>query len=177
MKPGPALTTGMAAILAVVLTRIAVPMITQEEGIRYRPYPDIGGIMTVCSGHTNTDVVVNKVYSPAECASLTLKDAKTAADGVLKYSPELINHKYMLASAISFSYNVGVGTYEHSSVRRAFDSGHFVTACNDLLKYDMAGGKHSVGLHNRRVREREVCLTPEGVPNASNTTSTPGSYR
>ncbi len=166
MKPGPVFGTAVAAAVL-----IATPFVTQQEGTRHRAYPDIGSIMTVCSGHTGPDVVVNKVYSPKECEALTARDVDIAARGVLRYSPGLATRKYQLASAISFSYNVGVGTYERSSVRRAFDAGNYVHGCNDLLKYDIAGGKHSAGLHNRRVRERELCLTdliPNGATNATN---------
>jgi lysozyme len=153
-----------AVVSAALIT--AVPLITKFEGTRYRAYPDIGQVLTICSGHTGPDVVVNKVYSPKECQALTVRDATIAAQGVLKYSPQLAGHKYILAAAISFSYNVGVGTYERSSVRRDFDRGDFVAGCNDLLKYDIAGGKHSKGLHSRRVEERQLCLTGIGVPNA-----------
>jgi lysozyme len=149
-------TIGAGVSLSLVLAYI-VPIIAQEEGVRYRAYHDIGNIMTVCSGHTGPDVVVGKVYTPDQCKALTLRDAQIAADGVLKYSPNLINHPKQLASAISFSYNVGVGTYEHSSVRRDFNASKFSQGCDDLLKYDRAGGVYSVGLHNRRLEEWKIC--------------------
>lgn len=157
---------GVGASLMTFVMSFAVPQIQGAEGTKFIPYHDVGGILTVCSGHTGPDVVVKKVYTPAECDTLTETDAQKAAAGVLKVSPQLLYHPVQLAAAISFSYNVGVGAYDKSSVERAFNAGNFVLGCNDLLKYDMAGGKYSQGLHNRRVAERAICLstlTPTGV--------------
>lgn len=147
-----------AAMVAVVISYIT-PTIRSEEGTKYRPYRDIGSVMTVCSGTTGPDVVVGKVYSEADCEKLTEEDVAKAAQGVLKVSPQLINHPMQLASAISFSYNVGVGTYERSSVARDFNAGNYQKGCDDLLKYTYAGGKYSIGLANRRRKEWTICMS------------------
>lgn len=160
----PLIGAGVGASLMSLVMGYVVPVIQAEEGTKYTPYHDVGGVLTVCSGHTGPDVVIKK-YSPKECADLTEGDANKAAAGVLKVSPQLLYHPFVLASAISFSYNVGVGSYDKSSVARAFNTGNFVAGCNDLLKYDMADGKFNQGLHNRRVEERTLCLstlTPTG---------------
>ena len=153
---------GLGAGVIALLANFAVPMLQREEGTRYKTYADIVNVMTVCTGHTGPDVVIGKTYTAAECSELTLHDAEVAASGVLKYSPKLEEHPKMLASFISFSYNVGVGTYARSSVRADFDAGRYKEACDDLLKYDKAGGVVVKGLHNRRVRERELCLSGIG---------------
>ena len=149
---------GAAAMVALAITYIT-PTIRSEEGTKYHPYRDVGDVLTVCSGSTGPDVVVGKVYSEADCERLTEADVRRAADGVIKVSPQLINHPMQLASAISFSYNVGVGTYERSSVARDFNAGNYQKGCNDLLKYDHAAGKFSQGLANRRQREWKICMS------------------
>lgn len=159
-----------AGLLATALT-IATPEITTFEGQRNKAYKDVIGVLTVCAGHTGPDIVVGKVYSDEECHRLTTKDAKKAADGVLKVSPHLVWHPMQLAVAISFSYNVGTGTYAKSSVAKLFNEGKFVEACNFLPKYKYAGGKVFQGLVNRRAREQEICLstmTADGVKNVTN---------
>jgi lysozyme len=163
---GPLLGAGAGAGLMALVMGFAIPQIQTFEGNSSTPYRDIGGVLTVCSGHTGPDVTLKKIYTDQECETLTETDATKAASGVLKVSPHLLYHPLVLASAVSFSYNVGVGTYDKSSVARAFNSGDFVLGCNDLLKYDMAGGKYNQGLHNRRVAEQIMCLstlTPAGV--------------
>jgi len=156
-----------AGLLALALN-VATPEITTFEGQRNQAYRDVVGVLTVCAGHTGPDIVVGKVYSDEECSRLTKKDAEEAAKGVLSVSPHLIWHPMQLAAAISFSYNVGIGTYKKSTVSKLYNSGDFVGACNFLPNYKYAGGKVYPGLVKRRQREKEVCLstlTPEGAEN------------
>ena len=161
-------SAGAGASLMAIAMYVATPQIQGLEGTKYVAYHDIGGVLTDCSGHTGPDVVVGKVYTPAECQALTEKDAEKAASGVLKYSPQLLWHPMQLAAAISFSYNVGNGTYEKSYVEANFNSGNFQAACDSLLKYTYAAGKYSSGLANRRKQEWTVCtstLTVKGLAN------------
>ena len=156
-----------ASILSVVVAFI-LPHIQQEEGTKYKPYYDVNGIPTVCSGHTDTDVIMNKTYSVAECKRLTQEDISKAELGILNVSPQLRTRPMQLAAAISFSYNVGVGAYEKSSVARDFNLGNYKAGCADMLKYVYAGGKYYQGLYNRRKQEYTICmsdLTTGGKPN------------
>jgi lysozyme len=145
------------SVVAIILT-VAVPQIQKFEGQRLLPYRDIVGVLTVCDGHTGPDVKVRKKYTPAECTALTDQDATKAAEGILKVSPQLANHPMQLAAAISFSYNVGVGTYDKSSVKRDFNAGKYKQGCADLMKYVYAGDKYSDGLYNRRKDEYAICM-------------------
>jgi lysozyme len=161
--------------MAVVMS-IAVPNITTLEGQRAVAYRDVGGVLTVCAGHTGPDVVVGKVYDPKQCAALTQKDAEKAASGVLKTSPHLLYHPLILASAISFSYNVGVGRYQTSSVATRFNAGDFAGGCAALLKYNLVNGVFNQGLANRRQQEYNLCtstLTVKGLTDAGLVPSTP----
>jgi lysozyme len=79
-----------------------------------------------------------------------------------------------LAAAISFSYNVGVGTYDKSTVASKFNSGDFIGACNYLVNYKYVNGVVSPGLVNRRAQEQAICLstlTPKGLANVESTTN------
>jgi len=169
-----AIGAGAGASLMAIVMQTVVPTLQDLEGTRLQSYKDIGGVLTVCTGHTGPDVTVGKVYSPSQCAALTQQDAQIAASGVLKVSPQLLYHPVQLASAVSFSYNVGVGTYDKSSVARDFNAGNFTLACNDLLKYTYADGKYSTGLANRRKQENLLCLstlTPLGMKNVATANS------
>lgn len=157
---------GAGAALMAIVMGVVTPSLQKSEATRYVAYKDIVGVLTVCTGHTGPDVVVGKVYTDAECTRMTQGDAEKATLGVLRYSPQLLYHPIVLASAVSFSYNVGVGTYAQSSVNRDFNAGNLVAGCNDLLKYTMAGGQYSKGLANRRAEEHKLCmstLTPQGI--------------
>jgi lysozyme len=160
-------TAGAASLVALAVGAIT-PQIQNFEGTRFTAYRDIGGVLTVCSGHTGTDVVVSKVYSSKDCSNLTEQDAEKASAGVLAVSPHLRYHPMQLAAAISFSYNVGIGEYSRSSVASNFNSGNFSAGCASLMKYVYAGGRYSDGIANRRKQEYAICistLTPKGLTN------------
>lgn len=148
---------GAAALIAVAVATIT-PDIKKFEGNVPVAYRDVGGVLTVCSGHTGSDIVVNKVYSKAECAALTTQDITKAANGVLKYTPNLKYHTMQLASAISFSYNIGVTAYGQSDVARSFNLGNYKAACAEMKEYVHV--KHVViqGLVNRRQQEYLICM-------------------
>jgi lysozyme len=149
-------TVGSAGGLAAAIALIS-PFIQQREGYVPHPYRDIAGVLSVCNGHTGPDIV-DKTYSKAQCNVLTDKDINTDAEGVLKITPGLDKRPQVLAATISFAYNVGLGTYEKSSVARDFKAGQFKLGCTDMLKYSFIGKTYSKGLADRRQGEYTICM-------------------
>jgi lysozyme len=154
---------GIAAAIALI-----VPVIQQWEGHEPRPYKDVVGVLTVCYGHTGPDIRVRDVYTPKECKDLLESDIEKFAIGVVEISPELIDKPYILASTISFSYNIGLGAYKKSSVARNFKAGNYAAGCGWMLKYVYAGGKKWKGLENRRKAEYKICM--KGVDDVGKST-------
>lgn len=156
--------TGAAGLGALAML-LAVPQIEKWEGMRQQTYRDVAGVLTICAGHTGPDVKIGQTKTLEQCNALTLKDAEKASVGVLKTSPHLVWHPMQLASAISFSYNVGTGAYSTSSVARSFNAGDFIAGCNNLLKFDKIlcsspqGCQVSKGLANRRADEYKICMS------------------
>lgn len=134
-----------------------VVALTQLEGTRYVPYEDIVNVWTVCQGYAGKDVIRNKVYTPAECRALT--ESQLAAKGaeVLRCVTVPIKQNEYDAYVL-FSYNVGSPAFCGSSLLKKLNQGDHVGACNGLLAWDMAGGKHVPGLRKRRDFERRMCL-------------------
>lgn len=158
-----------AALMATTITAVT-PTIEGFEGTRNRAYRDIVGVLTVCSGHTGPDIIIGKEYTAEECRKMTFKDVHKAAQGVLAVSPHLVYHPMILASMISFTYNVGAATYAKSSVARNINAGDFSAGCAALLKYTYAGGKYVDGLRIRREKEYTLCvssLTVNGLKNVT----------
>lgn len=167
--PSRPVTAGAVGAVALALS-LAVPHIQQFEGLKHRPYPDVGGILSICYGHTGPDVRVNTYKTTDQCYAIAQQDATKAANGILKVSPSLKDHPQQLAAAISFSYNVGLGTYDKSSVARDFNAGNLSKGCSDLMKYTNADGKYSSGLYNRRKAEYNICM--KGLTDVSNISNT-----
>jgi lysozyme len=60
---------------------------------------------------------------------------------------------------VSFSFNVGLGTLQRSTMRQKVLRGDMEGAAEELLKYCMAGGKILKGLQKRRIDERALFLS------------------
>jgi len=135
---------------------LASLMVTDLEGVRYEPYWDVAGIMTVCYGHTGADIIANKRYTPDECRAMLERDLRPFARAVER-SVKVPTTEYQKAALISFSYNVGVSAFEHSSLLRNLNAGQYQQACDGLKQWIYAGGRQWQGLINRRTVEHEVC--------------------
>lgn len=144
---------GIAAAIALI-----VPTIQRWEGHEARPYKDMVGVLTVCYGHTGPDIRPKEVYTPKECTELLEKDIGKFAEGVVKITPKIEDNPYVLASAISFSYNVGLGNYKKSSVAKNFNKEDYALGCAYMMVYNRAGGKYVQGLQNRREDEFSICI-------------------
>lgn len=135
---------------------IATLMIPELEGVRFEPYRDVAGVLTVCYGHTGADIVPGKRYTEAECKAILDKDLIPFARSVNR-SVKVPASEYQKAALISFSYNVGVSAFERSSLLRKLNAGDYAGACDGLRQWIYAGGKSWKGLMNRRDIEHEVC--------------------
>jgi lysozyme len=59
---------------------------------------------------------------------------------------------------VSFSFNLGLGTLQRSTLRQKVNRGDFEGAADEFMKYTMAGGKVFKGLVIRRTDERNLFL-------------------
>ncbi|TYL43901.1 lysozyme [Dickeya sp. ws52] len=137
---------------------IAVALVQQFEGVRYTPYRDVVGVLTVCYGHTGPDIIPRKTYTESECQALLRSDLEpvlaTIDEVVTVAMPDTRR-----AALASFAYNVGTGALTRSTMLRRLNAGDTSEACDELLRWNKAGGREWKGLTNRREVERELCLT------------------
>lgn len=152
-----AITGGLAVAGASLIAFIG-----SWEGRSLTPYNDIVGIVTYCDGITQPPPVRGKTYTHAECNALALSNVTQHGEGLLDCVSVRLNQNQYDALA-SWTFNVGVGAACKSSLVRRLNQGEYTAACNELLRWDMAGGRQVRGLTNRRRAEWELCMTP--VPN------------
>ena len=147
-KPLAALVgTGALAILAV--------WVPQFEGTVQVGYRDPIGIVTACTGNTDS-AVLGKRYTKAECADLLEKDLSRHAQGVNACVPLDPLTTGQRAAAVSFAFNVGVEGFCGSTFARKLKA-HDPTACAELSRWTHAGGRELPGLVKRRKAERDIC--------------------
>lgn len=135
---------------------IAAVLIPSLEGVEYKPYRDVVGVLTVCYGHTGADIIPGKTYTEAECKAMLNKDLVPFVRSVER-SVKVPTSEYQKAALISFSYNVGVKAFESSTLLKKLNAGDSAGACDEMRRWNRAGGKVWKGLINRREIEREIC--------------------
>jgi lysozyme len=94
-----------------------------------------------------------------EVDAILQKDLNRFVAGVLRYCPSSVNNQGWLDALVSFSFNLGLGTLQRSTLRQKHNRGDYVGAADEFLKYCKASGKVLRGLENRRKDERAIYLT------------------
>ena len=132
------------------------------EGFSSKPYICPAGYPTIGYG---------TVYK-ADGTKVTMQDAPISRElanqwlmrelrnnymaGVLKASPILIRNQRLLAAITDFAYNLGVGRYRASTLKRRVDSNDLIGVETELRKWIRGGGKVLPGLVKRRQAEIDL---------------------
>lgn len=143
-----------AAVAAVILAAAAI--VQPWEGRELRAYYDIVGVLTICDGDTHA-VKPGQVATPAECDQrlyTQLTAFKARLDNCLTYPTSAKTG----AAFLSWAYNVGTGAACASNLVKLANTGNLRAACDQLPRWNRAGGKVVQGLTNRREAERKLCL-------------------
>jgi lysozyme len=152
----------------------ATEMIKRHEGVRYKPYqcpaklwtigvghvlyPDQGKIPIDQRGGYQLHQEDNRSFSKEEVDAILRDDLQRFERGVHTYCPVHLTQG-MFDGLVSFSFNVGLGTLQRSTLRQKLLRGDKEGAAEELLKYCMAGGKVLKGLQKRRIDERALFLS------------------
>ena len=142
-------------------TALAVSFVGGWEGLQTVAYRDVVGVPTICYGETR-GVKLGDSATKEQCDATLIKGLKEFEAGVMRCTPGLADKREhpdeRVVALVSFSYNVGIGAYCRSTLARYFNAGRIKDACDQLLRWNRAGGVVWRGLTNRRKAERELCL-------------------
>lgn len=95
----------------------------------------------------------------AEVDDLLASDLARFERGVARYCPNVVGRKGIFDALVSFSFNVGLGNLQRSSLRMKTNRGDFEEAADEFLKWTKAGGRVLPGLVKRRNDERALYLS------------------
>jgi lysozyme len=153
----------------------ALKMISHHEGIRTKPYRCPARLWTIGVGHVidpnharvpfeeRNNLAIpdgwNRTFTMEEVNAILAKDLERFERGVLKYCPTAVTRQGWMDALVSFSFNVGLGTLQRSTLRQKHNRGDYSGAADEFLKYCKAGGKVLKGLENRRKDERTIYLS------------------
>ena len=156
-----------------MISEKALSVIKHHEGVRTKPYRCPANLWTIGVGHVlypeqgkmkladrmtmDLRPEDNRVWSMEEVDAILQRDLGSFERGVNKYITVPLTQG-MLDGLVSFSFNVGLGTLQRSTLRQKLNRGDKEGAAEEFLKYTMAGGKVLKGLVNRRNDERALFL-------------------
>ena len=143
------------------VSKAGIALIKHHEGVRNRPYRDCIGLWTVGVGHLIGDGKSlpeswNKTFTNEEVDALLRTDLRRFELGVSKMLPNVPLRQCEFDCLVSFAFNVGLGTFQRSTLRQALLRGDKTQAMESLVKYCRAGGKIVKGLQTRRLDEKAL---------------------
>lgn len=137
------------AVLGVSVAGLA--LIAHFEGTRITAYRDSVGVPTICTGHTK-HVRMQDRRTLGECEQFLREDASEAGQAVSRLvTAPMTQGQY--DALVSFTFNLGAGSLERSTLLRKFNSGDCYGAVREFPRWNRAGGEVLRGLTARRQAE------------------------
>ena len=137
------------------ISQAGIDLIRRFEGCKLKPYLCPAGYWTVGYGHVigNGKTKPEKqLYTQEEVNELLRTDLVRFEQGVLRYCPVHLT-QFEFDSLVSFSFNLGLGVLQRSTLRRKILRQDKQAAARNILKYNRAGGQVLKGLTRRREAE------------------------
>lgn len=138
-------------------SQAGLEIIGNAESCRNEPYHCPANILTVGIGST-TGTIEQRKYSDEEIAQRWVEDLKEAEQCVNQYANGDKLPQSVFDATVSITFNVGCSKMKSSSIFKYLNTSEYEKACNELPRWNKAGGKVLRGLVVRREKERKLCL-------------------
>jgi len=119
------------------------------------------GVWTLGWGATD-GVKEGMIWTRDEAEAALRRELAKFEAGVIRLTTVPLNQNQFDA-LVSFTYNVGLGAFEKSTLRRKLNAGDLRGAASAFKLWNKGGGRVLPGLVNRRAREATLFLTPVDV--------------
>ena len=145
------LAVGALAVSAAALVGIAT-----HEGYRSEAYKDAVDIPTIGFGET-AGVKMGDETTPERALVQLLESTEKHADAIRQcIRVPLYQHEF--DAYISLAYNIGTGAFCRSTLVKKLNAKDYAGACEEIRRWNKAGGKVLPGLVKRREAEYRMCM-------------------
>jgi len=154
---------------------IAVEMIKHHEGVKLRPYRCPALLWTIGVGHVlypqqaKLKVEERKSYplnpehdkqwTEGGIDAIFRSDLTRFEAGVLRLCPDTFTRQSHFDALVSFSFNLGLGALQSSTLRMKYNRGDVQGAADEFVKWNKSGGRILPGLTRRRLEEQALFLS------------------
>ena len=139
-------------------------LVKSFEGRRLQAYQDSVGVWTIGYGHTSMagppEVTPGLRITEAQSEEILKQDLRKFEQGIRdRVSVSLNSNQF--SALVSFAFNVGLGAFQNSTMRRLLNGGDYTGAANEFPRWVKAGGRTLQGLVRRRNAERALFLSQD----------------
>jgi lysozyme len=159
------------------INRAGLELVKRFEGFYSDAYLCPAGVWTIGYGHT-AGVYQGQTITEDEAEHLLAEDLGGSASDVERLITVQLSEN-QFAALVSFTFNVGGGNLQNSTLRRKLNTGDYEAVPFELNRWvkatDPATGKKVTlpGLVRRRAAEAELWLTPNGTDLSEDTVLMP----
>lgn len=133
-------------------------LIREFEGFKPFAYRDSAGLWTIGVGHKLKPGERYPIGITEVQAEALLKQDAATAEGDVNRLVKVVLTQNQFDALVSWTYNLGGGSLEHSTLLRLLNEGDYAGAADQFPLWDHAGSKVSEGLLRRREAERMMFL-------------------
>jgi len=119
-------------------------------------YLDAVGVPTIGYGTTGRNVYLGLEITHDKAVEFLEEHIIYFENGALRLSPILSEYPNALLAITSFCYNLGLGAYQRSTLRKKINQGDWIEAKRQIKRWNKAGGRILRGLVRRREAEAEL---------------------
>ena len=148
------IAAGLSAPAAFFVYDVTVP----SEGVELQVYLDPVSLPTVCVGRMDRKLKLGQTFTLDECMEMLAEDWKKHQDQLDKIVKVPYKSDWQQQALTDFTFNVGIGNVQSSTLIRLLNQGKHVEACQQLSRWVKAGGKTLKGLVTRRKNTMPYCL-------------------
>ena len=130
-----------------------IAIIKKFEGLRLKAYKCPAGVYTIGYGHTE-NVFADSEISELMANQILRKDLKKFEQAINDMNLPLLQCEF--DALVSFIFNVGIGNFSKSTLKKLLLQKKFFYAAKEFDKWVFANGKKLPGLQSRRTKERKI---------------------
>lgn len=155
------MTRDRIALSLLTLSASAFVTITLHEGWSPVATPPVPGDVPTYGFGTTTrpdgwPLKPGETITPPQAVRRALTDINRY-EGALKECVRVPLHQYEYDAYISLAYNIGPGAFCQSTLVRKLNTGDYVGACAEILRWNKFQGQELRGLTVRRQAEHRQC--------------------
>jgi lysozyme len=155
------------------ISQQGIDLIKSFEGCKLKPYLCPAKKWTVGWGHVLGNGVTlaeadNRIFTQGEADVLLRYDLRRFESGVCRLcAVPLIQHQHIFDAVVAWSFNLGLGCLQRSTMRQKILRQDGEAASKELLKYDKVNGKPLKGLTRRRQAEYRLFTQLDPITDTS----------